>query len=100
MIHEALLIAKGEKEVGLLPRMANRHGLVVGATGAGKTVTLRVLALGEQGAEQFFGEPALNLQDFMQTDSDGQGVGIYFVTQNPVDLPDTVLGSLFGGGRR
>lgn len=28
----------------LLPRMANRHGLVAGATGTGKTVTLRVLA--------------------------------------------------------
>lgn len=41
---EALLIAKGEKEVGLLPKMANRHGLVAGATGTGKTVSLRVLA--------------------------------------------------------
>lgn len=41
---EAFLIAKGEKEVRLLPKMANRHGLVAGATGTGKTVTLRVLA--------------------------------------------------------
>lgn len=41
---EALLIAKGEKEVSLLPKMANRHGLVAGATGTGKTVSLRVLA--------------------------------------------------------
>lgn len=41
---EALLIAKGENEVGLLPKMANRHGLVAGATGTGKTVSLRVLA--------------------------------------------------------
>ncbi|MRR38314.1 DUF853 family protein, partial [bacterium] len=41
---EALLIARGEKEVSLLPKMANRHGLVAGATGTGKTVTLRVLA--------------------------------------------------------
>ncbi|MDD2943742.1 MAG: DUF853 family protein [bacterium] len=30
--------------VGLVPRMANRHGLVAGATGTGKTVTLQVLA--------------------------------------------------------
>ena len=28
----------------LLPKMANRHGLVAGATGTGKTVTLKVLA--------------------------------------------------------
>ena len=33
----------GEK-ITLLPKMANRHGLVAGATGTGKTVTLKVLA--------------------------------------------------------
>ena len=37
-------IAKGKKEIALLPGMANRHGLIAGATGTGKTVTLRVLA--------------------------------------------------------
>lgn len=41
---EAMLIAKGEKEVCLLPKLANRHGLIAGATGTGKTVTLHVLA--------------------------------------------------------
>jgi len=39
-----LPIAKGKKEIALLPGMANRHGLIAGATGTGKTVTLRVLA--------------------------------------------------------
>ena len=39
-----ILIAKGEKELYLLPQMANRHGLVAGATGTGKTVTLQSLA--------------------------------------------------------
>jgi len=39
-----LLIAKDTEEIHLLPKMANRHGLVAGATGTGKTVTLRVLA--------------------------------------------------------
>ena len=34
---------KGEK-ISILPKMANRHGLVAGATGTGKTVTLKVLA--------------------------------------------------------
>jgi DNA helicase HerA-like ATPase len=33
-------------EISLLPAMANRHGLIAGATGTGKTVTLRVLAEG------------------------------------------------------
>ncbi len=38
-------IGKFEEEyVSILPSMANRHGLIAGATGTGKTVTLRVLA--------------------------------------------------------
>ncbi len=42
---EPILIAKaGEKPVVLLPSMANRHGLIAGATGTGKTVTLQTLA--------------------------------------------------------
>jgi hypothetical protein len=41
---EPLLIARSAAEIGLLPKMANRHGLIAGATGTGKTVTLRVLA--------------------------------------------------------
>jgi hypothetical protein len=41
---ETLLIAKAKEEISILPRMANRHGLIAGATGTGKTVTLRVLA--------------------------------------------------------
>jgi uncharacterized protein len=129
-----------------------------------------LLALEQQGGEKFFGEPALNIQDFMQTDANGQGminllaadrlmqspkvyatlllwmlselfeqlpevgdpekpnlvfffdeahllfedipraledkieqvvrlirskgVGIYFVTQNPLDIPETILGQL------
>jgi len=41
---ESLLIARGDRDLFLLPRMANRHGLVAGATGTGKTVTLQVMA--------------------------------------------------------
>ena len=41
---EGMLIAKGSREHELLPRMANRHGIIAGATGTGKTVTLRVIA--------------------------------------------------------
>ncbi|WP_130803414.1 helicase HerA-like domain-containing protein [Acinetobacter ihumii] len=32
-----------------------------------------LLALGDQGGEQFFGEPSLNILDFIQTDSNGHG---------------------------
>ena len=42
---DPLLIAKNDHtEIHLLPQMANRHGLITGATGTGKTVTLQVLA--------------------------------------------------------
>ena len=42
---EPLLIARqGKTEAHLLPALANRHGLVTGATGTGKTVTLQKLA--------------------------------------------------------
>ena len=42
---EPLLIAKSaDKDLCLLPRLANRHGLITGATGTGKTVTLQKMA--------------------------------------------------------
>ncbi len=41
---DPLLIAQGSTALYLLPKMANRHGLVAGATGTGKTVTLQVMA--------------------------------------------------------
>ncbi|WP_407159789.1 helicase HerA-like domain-containing protein [Bradyrhizobium sp. STM 3557] len=134
------------------------------------TIQRQLLVLENQGGNQFFGEPALSLQDFMRTDRDGRGVinilaadrllhsprlyatfllwmlselfevlpevgdlpkpklvfffdeahllfddapkvlmdkieqvvrlirskgvGVYFVTQNPLDVPDKVLGQL------
>jgi len=41
---DPILIGKGQVPVHILPAMANRHGLVAGATGTGKTVTLQRLA--------------------------------------------------------
>ncbi|NDV93993.1 DUF853 family protein [Dysgonomonas sp. 521] len=40
----AFVAISSEKEVCLVPKMANRHGLITGATGTGKTVTLQTLA--------------------------------------------------------
>lgn len=37
-------LAKSDKELYLLPQMANRHGLIAGATGTGKTITMKVMA--------------------------------------------------------
>lgn len=42
---DKILIGCNESEnVFLLPKLANRHGLIAGATGTGKTITLKVLA--------------------------------------------------------
>lgn len=43
---EALLIAKAQpaQDLVILSALANRHGLITGATGTGKTVTLQKMA--------------------------------------------------------
>ena len=40
----AFIAISDEAEVCLIPKMANRHGLITGATGTGKTVTLQTLS--------------------------------------------------------
>lgn len=46
MYHEGKIwIGKsGDEKIYIYPKMANRHGMIAGATGTGKTVTLKVLA--------------------------------------------------------
>src|ERR1700758_5317709 len=41
---DPILIAQSKDPIFLLLKMANRHGLIAGATGTGKTVTLQTLA--------------------------------------------------------
>jgi len=56
---EPILVAKnGDVECHLLPALANRHGLVTGATGTGKTVTLQTIAenLSRQGVAVFLAD--------------------------------------------
>lgn len=43
-LHKIWLCQSSEGSIHLTPKMANRHGLIAGATGTGKTVTLKVLA--------------------------------------------------------
>lgn len=44
-INNKILIGKNENyEACILPKMANRHGLITGASGSGKTITLKVMA--------------------------------------------------------
>src|SRR5688572_16937604 len=56
---DPILVAKhGDVECHLLPALANRHGLVTGATGTGKTVTLQTIAaeLSRQGVAVFLAD--------------------------------------------
>ncbi len=160
----AMLQHLGENSAQFQTEYGNMSAASIGA------IQRALLALAEQGAEQFFGEPMLNLDDMMQTDGRGKGVvnilaadkllqsprlystfllwmlselyehlpevgdveqpkmvfffdeahllfdeapkvllqkieqvvrlirskgvGVYFVTQNPLDIPDTILGQL------
>ena len=43
---DRIFVGKGDAEVWLLPKYANRHGMVAGATGTGKSVSLMLLAEG------------------------------------------------------
>ena len=161
---QALLVWTGENRQTLSLRYGNVSTASIGA------IQRRLLVLENQGATQFFGEPALELADIMRTDTDGRGrinilaadklmaaprlyattllwllselfeelpevgdpdkpklvfffdeahllfddapkalvekveqvarlirskgVGVYFVTQNPADVPDDILGQL------
>ncbi|MCI3205296.1 MULTISPECIES: helicase HerA-like C-terminal domain-containing protein [Pandoraea] len=160
----AMLQHVGDNASNFTTQYGNISAASVGAIQRG------LLTLEQQGADKFFGEPMLNIEDFMQTDAQGRGVvnilaadkllaapriyatfllwllaelferlpevgdpdkpklvfffdeahllfneapkpllerieqmvrlirskgvGVYFVTQNPVDVPDTVLGQL------
>jgi DNA double-strand break repair helicase HerA and related ATPase len=46
MAEPLLLASTGKAQLHLLPALANRHGLVTGATGTGKTITMQALAQG------------------------------------------------------
>jgi len=161
---QAMLVHVAEQASELTMRYGNVSKASVGA------VQRKLLVLEEQGAERFFGEPALDIKQMIRTDTDGRGivnilaadqlmqsprlyatfllwllselfeelpevgdpekprlvfffdeahllfndapkallekieqvvrlirskgVGVYFVTQNPLDVPDTVLGQM------
>jgi uncharacterized protein len=46
MAEASIFLGKSEKREELYLKLANRHGLVTGATGTGKTVTLQIMAEG------------------------------------------------------
>jgi DNA helicase HerA-like ATPase len=69
-------IAKSDIELHITPRMANRHGLIAGATGTGKTVTLQVLAesFSLQGVPVFMTDIKGDLSGVSKTGVPGQKI--------------------------
>ena len=94
-----ILIGKaGDKEVYLIPRMMNRHGLIAGASGTGKTVTLKVIAesLSELGVPTFIADVKGDLtgmlvegnQAGIQERLDSMGITDFTVQKYPVQFFD------------
>ena len=69
MAEPILLARHGGTECFLLPAMANRHGLVTGATGTGKTITLQTLAenFSRRGVPVFMADVKGDLTGITQT---------------------------------
>ncbi len=63
-----------EKELYLLPNMANRHGFICGATGTGKTITLKVLAesFSDLGVPVFLADVKGDLSGMIEMGSDSE----------------------------
>ncbi len=62
------------ENVFLLPKMANRHGLIAGATGTGKTITLKVLAesFSDMGVPVFLADVKGDLSGMVQEGKDSE----------------------------
>ncbi|MCR5703124.1 MAG: DUF853 domain-containing protein [Eubacterium sp.] len=65
--------AQGEN-ISIIPKMANRHGLVAGATGTGKTVTLKVMAesFSEMGVPVFMADVKGDIAGMMNPGTDSE----------------------------
>ncbi len=71
-----ILLAKNDHEIYLRGDMANRHGLIAGTTGSGKTVTLKVMAEGfsSMGVPVFFSDVKGDLSGVIQMGEENENV--------------------------
>ena len=100
----AMLQHVGDNAAQFKTQYGNVSAASVGAIQRG------LLALEEQGGDKFFGEPALDLDDLMQTDSSGRGVINILVADKLINAPKLyatfllwllsgVVRTVAGGGR-
>ena len=100
---EPLLIAQNTQvQCHLLPSLANRHGLITGATGTGKTVTLQTLAehFSNIGVPVFMADVKGDLTGISQTGSFGEKISAV-LKERGITLPaaqacPTTLWDVFG----
>ncbi|MDD3222832.1 MAG: DUF853 family protein [Clostridia bacterium] len=73
---DKLWIGQGDEAICLLPNMANRHGLIAGATGTGKTITLKVMAesFSDAGVPVFLSDIKGDLSGMSQPGVDSEGM--------------------------
>ncbi|HOX56905.1 MAG TPA: DUF853 family protein [Candidatus Paceibacterota bacterium] len=94
---QPILVARNSRtDLFLLPQMANRHGLIAGATGTGKTVTLQGLAEGfsAQGVPVFLADVKGDLAGLSQPGGQSPKVlervkQLHFDTYAPAAFPVT-----------
>lgn len=69
-------MAKNDAPIYLLTQMANRHGLIAGATGTGKTITLKVMAesFSDAGVPVFLSDIKGDLSGMGQPGVDSRGM--------------------------
>jgi hypothetical protein len=104
-----VLLGKGDEQLFLQGRYGNRHGLVAGATGTGKSVTLLVMAEGfsRLGVPVVIADAKGDIAEAHLLFNDcppalrqrveqvvrlirSKGVGVYFCSQNPDDIPNEI----------
>lgn len=66
----------GDEKIFIYPKMANRHGMIAGATGTGKTVTLKVLAesFSEMGVPVFMADVKGDLAGMCEVGEDSESM--------------------------
>ena len=110
---KAMLRYVGENRAEFSAEYGNMSAQSLGA------IQRSLITLEDEGGAEFFGEPVIDIRDWMQRDEQGRGyinvlhsvklvqkieqvvklirskgVGIYFISQSPSDIPDSVLAQL------